>query len=112
MLLMRAFGHDRIVLRDEFSLHREIVARLQRASVPFEREVQMGAKKRPDFMLGSVVVEVKIQGSAMGILRQLKRYADDPRVEGVVLVSTRPITLPSLLGGKSVLAVDLWQNLL
>ena len=111
-VLVQAFGRDRIVLNDEFALHNEIAARLRRQGIAFQREVRMGTRKRPDFMVGDVAVEVKVQGGRLHVLRQLKRYADDPRVGGVVLVTTRPLGLLNTLGGKPLVSVELWKNLL
>ncbi len=110
--IARLFGQDRIVLRDEFSLHDALAARLTKAGIEFHREVRMGLHKRPDFVICGIAVELKIGGGAMAILRQLKRYADTPEINGVVLVTTRPVNLPETLGGKPLRGVNLWRNLL
>lgn len=110
--ITKLFGGARIVLPNEFALHDELARRLTAAGIGFEREVRMGAKKRPDFRIDDIAVELKIDGGVMAILRQLKRYADDPRLAGVVLVTTRPVSIPSSLGGKPLAMVSLWRNLL
>lgn len=111
-IVCRVFGRDRLVIRNEFSLHQELATRFADRGVTFLREVSKGPKKRPDFMVGRIAVEIKIGGSAMGTLRQLKRYADDATIDGVVLVTTRVmrIPIPGTLGGKPVGVVNLWMN--
>ncbi len=110
--IARLFGQDRLVLKDEFALHAELEARLIAKRIPFEREVRMGPHKRPDFVVKGIAVELKIAGGEMEILRQMKRYAADPTIRGVVLVSTKAMAVPETLGGKPVAVVNLWRNLL
>ncbi len=106
------FGRERLILGDEFALHDQLAARLTAGGVAFAREVRLGPRKRPDFMIARIAIEVKVQGGQMEILRQLKRYADDPAISGVVLVTTRPVSVPPTLGGKAIAQVSLWKNLL
>jgi hypothetical protein len=106
------FGNDRIFLRNEFSLHDELARRFDLRGILYTREVRLGRKKRPDFMVGAVAVEIKIDGGELAILRQLKRYADDPTTTGVVLLTTRKIGHPVTLSSKPIASVCLWKNLL
>lgn len=58
---------------------------------------------RPDFMVGRVAVEVKIKGSRMDLIRQVQRYTTSPKVDEVLVVTTRlSHTVPATLGGKRV----------
>lgn len=57
--------------------------------------------------LGLVGVEVKIKGTAASISRQVRRYLDDPGVDGLVLVTSKPCSLPSEINGKPVAVFDL-----
>jgi hypothetical protein len=78
---------------------------LTTAAVPFEREVPLSRKDRPDFLIsGHLVVELKVDGSGPAVTRQLQRYAQDPRVSGLVLVTTRQrhMRMPATLSGKPV----------
>lgn len=54
------------------------------------REVRAGASSRFDLMVGSVVVEAKVGGSANALLRQVHRYAGLATVDGIVVVVARP----------------------
>lgn len=68
----------------------------------FIREARLSAADIPDFLAGSIAVEVKIGGSAAEILRQLERYAKHDRVEALLLVTNVPMRVPSTIGGKPV----------
>ncbi|SHE67275.1 hypothetical protein SAMN02745157_0682 [Kaistia soli DSM 19436] len=73
-------------------------ARLQPGSII--REARLSAADIPDFLVGDVVVEVKIGGSAAEILRQLDRYAQHDRVGSLLLVTNVPMRLPQAIRGK------------
>lgn len=75
-------------------------ARLPEAA--FVREARLSAADIPDFLAGSIAVEVKIGGSAAEILRQLERYAKHERVSALLLVTNVPMRVPSLMNGKPV----------
>lgn len=81
-----------------------IAAALQAAGVAFEREVRLSDRDRIDFMVGSVGVEVKLDGSLSALTRQLHRYAQSDRVESLLVVTTRArlARVPQSLNGKRV----------
>lgn len=72
----------------EDDYQRSIETVLTDAGVSHRREVQLTARDRIDFMVEAVGVEVKTQGSAVNLLRQLGRYAQHPDVEELLVVST------------------------
>jgi hypothetical protein len=76
--------------------------------IVYDREVRLNAEDRPDFMVGAVAVEVKIDGSPSEILRQLHRYVQHQCVTEILLVTTRSkhINLTSEFNGKPI--VTLW----
>ena len=74
--------------QDETTLQDGIALVLEKSAVPFKREALLSAKSRPDFMLGSVVIEVKIKGSVAEFLRQAHRYLMHDQVSALIVVGT------------------------
>lgn len=109
--LRTLLGSHRFQVQDEKMLQAGIERVLREASFPFEREVELTPRSRVDFLLCGVVgVEVKISGLPNDVLRQLARYAEVPRIEGLVLVTTRmtlAARMPSELAGKPLAAIYL-----
>lgn len=73
---------------DEEMLQDGIAIVFERAKIPFDREHALSRRDRVDFLVdGSIAVEVKIQGSAPNLTRQLNRYASFSLVTSLVLVT-------------------------
>ena len=75
----------------------------------YEREVRISGGVI-DFVVGfgeAAGLEIKLKGAPADIRRQLVRYAAEPRVAGLVLVTAKPVGLPALLRGKPVHEFDL-----
>lgn len=71
-----------------------------------KREVRLSPTSRIDLLVERVGVEVKVAGSAGGVLRQLMRYAADPMIDELVLVTTRRAHIaPADIGGVPVRVV-------
>lgn len=102
----------------QFKTHTEQVLQdgieqaLKEAGVSYTREHRLSAEDRPDFMIGGVAVEVKIQGGAAKALRQVSRYLEHPEVTAVILVGTPAWVrqLPGQLHGKPLFALKLFAN--
>lgn len=77
---------------------------LSQAGIEHRREVFLTPKDRPDFMVEGVAIELKVDGSAPEVTRQLMRYVQHPYVTGVVLVTTRQrhMCMPPTMQGKPV----------
>ena len=92
--------------RFRFASERELqdgIARvLEGAGLTHRREATLGAAGTIDFLVGDVGVEVKIKGALAQVTRQLHRYAEEPTVRELLLVtgSARLDRLPSSLCGK------------
>lgn len=88
----------------EERLQNGIEEALTRGEIAFTREHRLDDRSRVDFMAGSVAIEVKIDGPASAVLRQLHRYAGHPQVEVLLLVTTkaRHTSMPPELAGKPV----------
>jgi hypothetical protein len=87
----------------------------QRRGVPVAREVALAPRDRIDFLTTDTAlgIEVKIGGSLADLTRQLNRYAQSPRVAGLLAVVTLPrlTALPDTLLGKPVRGVLLVGSL-
>lgn len=95
----------------EFDLHRAITEALSAARVPFRHEVTLGPGAKIDFVSRGVGVEVKTAGSPADVSKQLRRYHATGKLEGLVLLTTRPEHLAGIpehgLGGLTIV-LNLW----
>lgn len=97
-MLSGCFVPSELVLQDTLAFA------LARDGITFEREVRLTPEDRIDFLVGGVGIELKIDGSGHRLLRQLSRYARSPRVERLIVVTTRAHhrMRPMTLSGKRV----------
>lgn len=107
--IRRALAGRSVLTTDEVELSAAVAKLLTDAGVAFEREVRLSSRDRIDFMVGSIGVELKVDGTLAQILRQLDRYLQHERVSEVVLVSTRRkhMYVPSALRGKRIVPICL-----
>lgn len=97
---------------DETKVHERIAQALEATGYAFEHEVRLGPRDRIDFLIGSVGIEVKIDGSATEVTRQLLRYAEHATIADLILVTMRSqIVVPAELGGKAVYTVRHYTGL-
>lgn len=57
----------------------------------------------------NVGLEVKLKGQAAAIVRQLTGYAAEPMLDGLVLVTAKPVILGPTIGGKPVAVLNLGE---
>lgn len=75
---------------------------LLKEKINFKREFTLSESNIIDFLLtDGTGIEIKIKGSGMSILRQLKRYSNEDKIERILLITTKRIFLPDKLSGKS-----------
>jgi len=87
----------------EYDLHRLVMDALDAAALPWEHEVKLAPRCRIDLMCGSVGIEIK-RGKVerARILEQLRKYAECPQVQGLILVTEKTVPVPHAIGGKPV----------
>jgi hypothetical protein len=81
---------------------------LAEAGIPYVAEAELGRRSRIDFLVGRTGIELKIDGGASALLRQLDRYAASDKLDALVVVTTRRMLargLPSDLRGKPIACV-------
>lgn len=103
-----ALGGRAMCTIDESELASAVARLLTEAGIPFEQEYRLSSRDRIDFMVGSVGVELKVEGSPADIIRQLHRYAEHDAIEELVLVTTRrkhAFLIPRELRGKKIAVV-------
>ncbi|HEY6329737.1 MAG TPA: hypothetical protein VI756_10400 [Blastocatellia bacterium] len=84
---------------DEQALQRGLATVFQDQGIEFWREYDCSPKDRIDFVIGSIGLEVKVDGSRADVVRQLQRYAQ--YFDALILVTTRSRhQMPKTLGGK------------
>jgi len=87
---------------------------LQTNGIDYLREASISAANRPDFLVGGIVIEVKIKGSLPALLRQISRYVEHDDVESILVIGT-PRWIPSVpkaLSGKEIGSLRLIGSLL
>ena len=87
----------------EYDLHRLVMDALDAAALPWEHEVKLAPRCRIDLMCGGVGIEIK-RGKVekARILEQLRKYADCPQVQGLILVTEKTVPVPHSINGKPV----------
>lgn len=107
--IAEVLSRGRFSLSSESSLQLEVDPYL-RANLPgveISREHRLDARNRPDWLIdGRFVVEAKIsRSSRRDTERQVRRYAEFPQVEAIVLITGR--SMPRIVAAKPVLIVHL-----
>ena len=100
--VLRCLTAYRFDTSSELRFQDGIASALRDVSIRYRREVALAPKDRIDFLIGSVGLEVKVDGTEMDVLRQLMRYAQSDQVSALVLVTNRSkhSQMPDSLQGK------------
>ena len=100
---------------DEDELQQALGMALDRAGIPYDREVRLSAHSRIDFLVhGGVGIEVKVKGSAHAAGAQMLRYARSDKVTSLLLVTDRVQAgaQPETLNGKPVAVFQILGGIL
>ena len=93
---------------EEYDIHAAVAGALSAAGLEYEHEYRLGPRRRIDFRVGRVGIEVKKGRPASSELReQLRRYLESDALDAVVVVTQRVTALPATIGGKPVRLVSL-----
>lgn len=114
--LRKSMGAYRFTFNDEAGLQDQLEEFFRAELYTFEREKALGPRDRPDFLVqvpraGVAAIEVKVQGSIDGHLRQMKRYCAHDSICCVVLVCVKPWEIPDRILGKPSYRIGLWKQL-
>lgn len=85
----------------EYDLHQLVADALLRQGITPLHEFRVAPRARIDFFVEGIGLEIKRgKPSPSLLLPQLRRYAESPLIEGIILISERSVTLPDQLLGK------------
>lgn len=104
----------RFPLQDELKLQSKLAEAFKVNGLIFEREFRLSPKDIIDFYCDGIGLEVKVKkkATAMQIYRQLERYAENPLITSLVLITSRAMGLPEQIKGKPVYYYHLSVNAL
>lgn len=112
--LARLLKEYRYNFGDEATLQDGIEKVLKDNRIRFKREFRLGDAGIIDFMVGRIGLEVKIKGSPSAVGRQVVDYLGSPKLDEIVVVTSRILAASYLrvpeLVGKKVTVVDLWAQ--
>lgn len=113
--VLAALAGRRMPLENEKATQSDIALALAAADLDFAREAQLSDGRAQlgavDFVVrdgdGLIAIEVKLRGSSATVHRQLCRYASDPRVTSLILVTARVVAMPATVAGKPLSIINL-----
>lgn len=114
----RLLSNYRFNFSCEIELQNGIESVLKQSDMTYKREYHLTKKDRPDFFVehidGNIVLEIKIGGTKNDLLRQISRYLQHERVNGVFVIGTTYWLnqIPDLLNGKPVWSLRLIGSML
>lgn len=74
----------------ESQIHLAIASVLRKNHVQFQQEVRIGSRRRIDFLVGEIGIEVKKGKPSLNtIIRQAERYCESDRIKELILVVER-----------------------
>ena len=96
---------------DEFQIQEEIKKTLQDRGIKFIHEYKILTRKRFDFWINGIVIEVKkSKPSKISLLNQLNRYTKVPEVKAIIVLLEKNIDLPKELNDKPIYVKSLNEN--
>lgn len=88
--VVRCLTSYKLDASNEDTMQRAVASALDLGGFRYERECRLNAKDRIDFLtVDGIGLELKVDGGANEVARQLIRYAECDQVRGLVLITTR-----------------------
>lgn len=92
----------------EYDLHRLIAQALEAAGIAYCHEYRLSPRRRIDFFIDGVGLEVKKgRPDARALRAQIARYLEAQELREVIVVTQRAVELPRSIGAKRVTCVSL-----
>ena len=93
---------------EEYDIHAAIARALSDAGLEYEHEYRLGPRRRIDFRVGRIGIEVKKgRPSSSELTRQLRRYLESDALDAVIVVTQRVVSLPKTIWNKPVALISL-----
>ena len=93
---------------EEYDIHAAVARALTEAGLEYDHEYRLGPRRRIDFKVGRIGIEVKKGRPASAQLRaQLARYLESDALDAVIVVTQRVTRLPESIDGKPVYIISL-----
>ena len=93
---------------EEYDIHAAVAAALKDAGLACEHEYRLGPRRRIDFRVGRVGIEVKKgRPATSGLTKQLRRYLESDDLDAMIVVTQRVTRIPDAICGKPVCLVSL-----
>lgn len=108
-----ALAMYKYVFTDEAELQSGIATALGQSDIDYEKEARLSDCDRLDFLVEkNIALEVKVDGSASALTRQVHRYAQHESIEGIIVVTNlnRLTDLPETLNKKPIAIYHLKLN--
>lgn len=105
-ILVALLRRTRMRVGSEAALQQSIEDTLAAAGHAYQREARLSPADRIDFLVGGVGIEAKARYPKRAIYRQLERYAAQPVIGSLILVTGTAMGLPAEIGGKPVFIVS------
>ena len=93
---------------EEYDIHGAIAEALAAAGLEYEHEYRLGPRRRIDFRVGRIGIEVKKGRPASSALAaQLRKYLESDELDAVIVVTQRVTRVPNAIDGKPVVLISL-----
>ena len=93
---------------EEYDIHAAVARALTEAGLEYDHEYRLGPRRRIDFRVGRIGIEVKKgRPASVELTKQLRRYLASDALDAVIVVTQRVTRLPDRIDGKPVYILSL-----